>query len=254
MTVKEVNVSRINAALNNAAPFEEVRQALYTLPDSGEQPVMVVVSGRSGSGKTTVASRLADDMGAIHMSSDARRKAMYDCPIDERLDSECYSDPDCIEDHRENMEDEITEAIYAGQSVVVDAAACSYKAREEFEELAERSGAKFVGVMLDVSPEVARGRVAERGIGASDMDVYEFDRQEERRADFLERNNERARARGWVEKKDIVLPSDNEKNWHVVDGTDRPQAVYGQVLTKVEIALEVELVPMAENEPELERA
>ncbi len=252
-----VSIDDINEMAYEGASIHEIMDELKVYPEE-EQPVLIVIGGRSGSGKSTVAKKMASDMGAVNLSSDARRKALFECDVHERLDPQYYLPPkrdedgnipegvvDYTQEHRENMEDEVSQVLYAGKSVVVDSTSTSYMSRKVFEELAESCGAKFVGVFLDVPRDVASDRVHERmqsGPDASDMTPHVHNQIENRNDDILKDKNRIAREKGYPEKEDLVLPCDNERAWIIIDGRGRPQDVYAQALAKAEQELDMELV------------
>jgi hypothetical protein len=61
----------------------------YTQPRQGR---LILMCGISGTGKSTVASRLARKLDAVHIRSDALRKHLAGIPINQRGRSEVYSD------------------------------------------------------------------------------------------------------------------------------------------------------------------
>ncbi|ELS03236.1 hypothetical protein Xen7305DRAFT_00029560 [Xenococcus sp. PCC 7305] len=60
----------------------------YTRPHEGK---LFLMSGLSGSGKTTVAKQLANSLGAIHIRSDAVRKHLSGTPLDQAGDPSIYT-------------------------------------------------------------------------------------------------------------------------------------------------------------------
>ncbi len=61
----------------------------YTKPRQGQ---LMLMSGLSGSGKSTVARQLARTLGAIHLRSDAVRKHLGGIPLQQRGGNELYTD------------------------------------------------------------------------------------------------------------------------------------------------------------------
>jgi len=69
---------------------EYYRQAWdYTKPKQGK---LILMSGLSGSGKSTTAKYIAGKLGAIHLRSDAVRKHLAGIPLMERGEKEIYTD------------------------------------------------------------------------------------------------------------------------------------------------------------------
>jgi uncharacterized protein len=60
----------------------------YTKPRQGK---LILMSGLSGAGKSTVAKQLARQMGAIHVRSDAVRKHLAGIPLEQRGGDEIYT-------------------------------------------------------------------------------------------------------------------------------------------------------------------
>jgi len=60
----------------------------YTKPDQGK---LILMSGLSGAGKSTVAKQLARQLGAIHVRSDAVRKHLANIPLEQKGGDEFYT-------------------------------------------------------------------------------------------------------------------------------------------------------------------
>ncbi|MBD1923061.1 AAA family ATPase [Microcoleus sp. FACHB-831] len=75
------------AAAKTAAQYYKLAWE-YTQPKQGR---LILMSGLSGSGKSTVAAQLARKIGAIHMRSDAVRKHLGGVPLAEKGGAELYS-------------------------------------------------------------------------------------------------------------------------------------------------------------------
>jgi uncharacterized protein len=83
----EVSVASKEQAKKTASNY--YRQAYqYTQTKSGS---LILMSGLSGSGKSTVAHYLAKQQGAIHLRSDAVRKHLAGIPVDESGQDDLYS-------------------------------------------------------------------------------------------------------------------------------------------------------------------
>ena len=88
---------------------------------SRPKPVICwVVSGFSGSGKSTVVSWLAQQTGAVHLRSDALRKQMSGIALDQRGDDLLYSQQN-TERTYDRMLELLDDLSAQGLSVVLDA-------------------------------------------------------------------------------------------------------------------------------------
>ncbi|MEQ8957180.1 MAG: AAA family ATPase, partial [Coleofasciculus sp. C2-GNP5-27] len=74
-------------AANTAADYYRLAWD-YTTTNSGQ---VVIMSGLSGSGKSTVARQLAQQLGAIHLRSDAVRKHLAGIPLDHKGTDQLYT-------------------------------------------------------------------------------------------------------------------------------------------------------------------
>ncbi len=87
-------LDRSNMSVDQTQHLQTQAQAYYTLawrytqPQSGR---LILMSGLSGSGKSTVARKLACLIGAIHIRSDAVRKHLADIPLQQRGDASLYT-------------------------------------------------------------------------------------------------------------------------------------------------------------------
>ncbi|MCB1508301.1 MAG: AAA family ATPase [Hyphomicrobiaceae bacterium] len=153
-----------------AARYADLARRLLTKSD----PSLVVIGGFSGTGKSTLAHKLAPGLGAapgaVVLRSDVERKLLFGVAPFERLDEDAYRP-------------EITGAVYrilcekaeallcAGHSVVIDAVAALPEERLAFSDVALRSGAHMTGIWLDAREETRLARVSERHHDDSDADA-----------------------------------------------------------------------------------
>lgn len=89
----------------------------YTRPHQGK---LILMSGLSGSGKSTVAQKLAQKIGAIHIRSDAVRKHLAGISLTERGGDELYTPEMTQRTYDRLLELGITLA-YQGYTVILDA-------------------------------------------------------------------------------------------------------------------------------------
>ena len=136
-----------------------------------ERPRLIAVGGLSGTGKSTLAARLAADIGpapgALVLRTDVERKRMFDVPETERLSADHYT---------EALSDEIYAALYAkaarvlaaGHSVIFDGVSSKPAERDSLAETAASAGVAFHGLWLEAPLETQLARIAARRNDASD--------------------------------------------------------------------------------------
>ena len=138
-----------------------------------DEPVLIAVGGGSGTGKTTLASALAPDLGhapgAVHLRSDVERKRMLRVPVLDRLPKHAYTAEVSHNVYRW-LYTRAEQALQAGHSVVVDAVFLEPLHRRWMEQLATRSRCKFLGLWLEADQELMIDRVKHRKFDASDAD------------------------------------------------------------------------------------
>jgi predicted kinase len=125
--------------------------------------MVVVLMGLPGAGKTPVARRLADALGARMISRDAIRAAMFDPPH--------YTDEE-KQAAFEALLAALDVTLTAGMPAVLDGLPFARPEQlEAVQAIAARRGKRVVTVLLDVPVAVARARVAadvDRGRPAAD--------------------------------------------------------------------------------------
>jgi predicted kinase len=117
------------------------------------KPILYMMLGIPGSGKTSVSEHIADITKAVHISSDQFRKHMFDNPenISETEHDQIYS-----------MLDYIAEQILkSGKSVIYDANLNRYIHRQEKYTICDKTGAKPQLVWVKTDEEIARKRATE---------------------------------------------------------------------------------------------
>jgi len=170
---------RALVALLGPAPdrVESARRhlALATaLLDAPRTPRLVVVGGRSGTGKSTVANallpQLAAPPGAVALRSDEIRKRMWGVVPEERLPQEAYK-PAVSAAVYDRMFRDARRALHAGAAVVLDATFLHAPSMAEAERLVARLDVPFTGVWLRGDAALLEDRIAARRNDASDADV-----------------------------------------------------------------------------------
>jgi uncharacterized protein len=136
-------------------------------------PLLVAVGGLSGTGKSTLAAKLAARLGtapgALHARSDVERKRLFGVPETQRLDRQHYR-MGVAQRVYGILEDKARAALAAGHSVVVDAVFAKPEERATIEAVARESGRQFVGLWLNAPAETLIARVEQRRGDASDAD------------------------------------------------------------------------------------
>ncbi|MBB4277545.1 bifunctional aminoglycoside phosphotransferase/ATP-binding protein [Rhizobium mongolense] len=151
-------------------------------------PRLIALGGLSGSGKTTVAERLAPHIGtapgARIIESDRLRKAMHGVPAETRLPKAAY--------RREVSQRVYTEMVLRtdailsdGGCVVADAVFDDAGHRAAIETPARRRSIRFSGFWLDAEPALLWKRVEDRRGGPSDARLEVLMMQLSRRVDDL---------------------------------------------------------------------
>ena len=147
------------------------------------RPRLVAVGGLSGTGKSTLARRLAPVLGgatgAVHLRTDIIRKRLFGVGALDRLPDAAYA-PGV----GERVYDEALRlariALAAGQAVILDAVFARSEERLAAAELAAGLDVAFDGLWLDAPPAILEARVAAReseGRDPSDAGVAVLKRQ-----------------------------------------------------------------------------
>jgi aminoglycoside phosphotransferase family enzyme/predicted kinase len=169
----------IAAGLAHLAADERPRSAAmarryFALAESAlatPAPRLIAIGGLSGTGKSTLAARLAPDIGrvpgAVHLRSDVERKHLFDVAEYDRLPASAYDQRsgDAVYDI---LRRKTERALAAGYSVVVDAVHQRAEEREALRLLAARLGVAFTGLWLDAPLPDLVARVSRRTHDASD--------------------------------------------------------------------------------------
>ena len=129
------------------------------------RPLLILVGGLIGTGKTTVAEALAERGGFTLVSSDVVRKALVGiAPTDRRWES--YEAGIYSPEYTERTYDELfrraKEALSEGDSVILDASFKKASDRERAKALAEEVGAELWVVECTADEDTIRSRLEER--------------------------------------------------------------------------------------------
>jgi aminoglycoside phosphotransferase family enzyme/predicted kinase len=164
-----------SGSLGAAAQYLEL--AARYAEDLGPPPLLVV-RGLSGTGKSTLASALAESLGLEHLQTDAVRRELLGPPAE----SSGYAEGRYRPEEREKIYAEVFRradaSLAARVPLVLDGAFLGGRWLEESERLAARHGATLLVVRCVCPDNVARQRMADRGHHAGALS--------EARPEFLE--------------------------------------------------------------------
>jgi aminoglycoside phosphotransferase family enzyme/predicted kinase len=143
-------------------------------------PRLVAIAGLSGSGKSSLALRLAPELGvapgARVLRSDVLRKRRFGLMPEETLPPEAYRPEVTTLVYRELCE-RAAVALKAGYAAVIDAVALREEERRAFAAVAEAASVPFTGLWLDAPADAMRARIGMRHADASDASVEVLDQQ-----------------------------------------------------------------------------
>lgn len=161
-----------DADTDRAAARSYLQAALDDLDPAA--PRLIAIAGLSGTGKSTLAARLAPDLGpapgAVHLRSDLERKSLFGVGETDRLGPEAYTVEAAAAVYR-LLIDKARHAAAAGQSVIVDAVFARADERHSLGDLAAELGIPLRGLWLTAPSETLMERVAGRRNDASDATV-----------------------------------------------------------------------------------
>jgi uncharacterized protein len=134
-------------------------------------PRLVAVGGLSGTGKTTLATALAPQLGsapgAVHLRSDLERKSLFGVEETDRLPARSYT-PETSDRVYAILQRKARLALASGHSVVVDGVYAMPEERSAIEALSAELGIPFRGLWMTAASEKMTARVAARHDDASD--------------------------------------------------------------------------------------
>jgi aminoglycoside phosphotransferase family enzyme/predicted kinase len=166
----QADETRREAELAAARSYHALAGRLIAPPP----PVLVAVGGLSGTGKSTLARRIAPLLGAVPGAlvcrSDVIRKHLFGKGELARLPPEAYRSEVSARVYRTIAERART-ALSAGHAAIADAVYARADERQGLESLAREAGVPFIGFWLEAPPEVLESRLMERRRDASDATV-----------------------------------------------------------------------------------
>ena len=156
--------------------------ALQALHNS--EPQIIAVGGLSGSGKSTLALALAEKLDAIVIRSDAVRKHLLNCALDQKAPASAYAE-DVSQRTYAGMRERAVYALNSGRTVILDAVHAKESRREALQDFAATRGTPFTGLWCEVPHEVACARLIARHGDVSDADIGVLQQQSVRELGHL---------------------------------------------------------------------
>ena len=148
---------------------------------AGTGPLVVVVFGRSGTGKSTQATALADHLGWAHLASDRVRKTLAGVPLHQRTDAaertDLYSDAMTDRTYR-TLRQRAVERGRRLKGTVLDATYSDPDRRDTFRTALRAANLPYAFVELTAPDDVLRERLATRDAAsatASDARADDFE-------------------------------------------------------------------------------
>jgi predicted kinase len=135
------------------ADVKKLMDSLGQLPEPSVAPVLIIVSGLPGSGKSYFSRRLAERMPLPIIESDAMRQLLSSRPD--------YSPGESVRLFRA-CHALIDELLRKGISLIFDATNLIERNREQLYRIGERAGAKLILVRVEAPQELVQQRLERR--------------------------------------------------------------------------------------------
>ena len=129
------------------------------------RPAIIVMHGLSGSGKSTIASQLAEQLGGIQIRSDVERKRLFDLKPHDQSDSSLeqgiYTSDATLQTYA-RLADLADKLVKAGVTVIVDASFLKRCYRNQFKRLARKNRAAYIVLCCNAPINELRDRINQR--------------------------------------------------------------------------------------------
>lgn len=137
-------------------------------------PQLIAIGGLSGTGKSTMARRLAPLVGARPgarvLQSDVIRKRLWGVSPEIPLPDAAYG-RQVSRSVYETVRSKTATALRAGYPVVIDAVSLQEQERRSFAEVAEDARVPFTGIWLEAAPDLMAARLSARHDDPSDASI-----------------------------------------------------------------------------------
>ena len=146
------------------------------------QPFLIITHGYSGSGKSTIASQLAEQIGAFQIRSDIERKRLFgyltNAQTASNIDDGLYSQEASLKTYQ-HLKGLAQAVLEAGFPVIIDAAFLRAGQRELFRQLASDCGVPFHIIAFQASDQELSRRIRKRQNDASEATVAVLHQQQQ---------------------------------------------------------------------------
>ena len=150
---------------------------------AGAEPLIVVVMGRVGTGKSTIAKRLASELDWPVFSSDETRKTIAGVPLTQRTPSELraniYSARMTQETYRKLLKDGLAAIGCCNRGVILDATFSTRALRKFLRDECKKANVPIQFIELEVDPNEVKNRLElrdEKTAETSDARLEDFEK------------------------------------------------------------------------------
>src|SRR5438874_7904370 len=163
-TIQATSMKRMKAREHSDAAARYFRLALrYAV--SGSEPLLLAVIGRVGTGKSTVARELGNELNWPVFSSDQIRKTLAGVPLTRRTPARKRAEVDSRRMTGQTYKELLARGLLAAEThggAIVDATFSSAANRESFRQKCEKAHVRFQAVELEVEPGEIEHRLRAR--------------------------------------------------------------------------------------------